>query len=371
MSYRTLVSAAGIGFFPLGFCARLPYAMAPLATLILIEDATGSFTVAGLAGAAQSVAMAVSGPVIGALADRFGHRAVGVTTALANIAALLALLVFADARLIMAVLAGLTQPQVGPLVRVYWSRHVGADLLPTALAYEAAADETSFVAGPALVGLLTPLGSGVALVVTVALLGAATVPFALRQNGPLIARQRSSGRLPLGPLAGMVVAMAAIGAIFGIVQTGVTAYAQDSAGLVYADFGVGSALAGAACAWLPRRFTLRARYPVFAAALVVGMIALTVLPVPVGVAVASVTVAPYMICLYGLTERLGAPDQAATIMTILCAGGPLGTAAGRAIAGRLADLHGSAGAFAAAPVVAGAALVLAITLVLRRGWLSR
>ncbi|HEY4460573.1 MAG TPA: MFS transporter [Pseudonocardiaceae bacterium] len=119
MSYRTLVSAAGIGFFPLGFCARLPYAMAPLATLILIEDATGSFTVAGLAGAAQSVAMAVSGPVIGALADRFGHRAVGVTTALANIAALLALLVFADARLIMAVLAGLTQPQVGPLVRVY------------------------------------------------------------------------------------------------------------------------------------------------------------------------------------------------------------------------------------------------------------
>ncbi|HEY2694911.1 MAG TPA: hypothetical protein VGJ45_05555 [Pseudonocardiaceae bacterium] len=92
---------------------------------------------------------------------------------------------------------------------------------------------------------------------------------------------------------------------------------------------------------------------------------------PVGVAVASVTVAPYLICLYSVTERLGAPDQAATIMTILCAGGPLGTAAGRAIAGRLADLPGSAGAFAAAPVVAGAALVLAVTLVLRRGWLSR
>jgi MFS family permease len=407
MSYRTLVSSAGIGFFPLGFCARLPYAMAPLATLILIEDATGSFTFAGLAGAAQSVAMAVSGPVIGALADRFGHRAVGVTTALANIAALLGLLVLADARLIMAVLAGLTQPQVGPLVRVFWSRQIGAELLPTALAYEAAADETSFVVGPALVGLLTPLGPGVALVATVALLGAATVPFALRQNGPraarqpssgqlplvarepssgrlplvarqpgsgrlpLVARQPSSGRLPFGPLGGMFVAMAAIGAIFGIVQTGVTAYAPNSAGLIYAEFGVGSAVAGVACAWLPRRFTLRARYPVFAAALVIGMVTLTVLPVPVGVAVASVAVAPYLICLYSLTERLGAPDQAATIMAILCAGGPLGTAAGRAIAGRLADLHGSAGAFAAAPVVASAALVLAVTLVLRRGWLSR
>lgn len=271
MSYRTLVSSAGIGFFPLGFCARLPYAMAPLATLILIDDATASFTFARLAGAAPSVAMAVSGPVIGELADRFGHRAVGVTTALANIAALLGLLVLADARLIMAVLAGLSQPQVGPLVRVFWSRQVGAGLLPTALAYEAAADETSFVVGPALVGLLTPLGSGVAVVVTVALLGAATVPFALRQNGPLVARQQGSGRLQFGPLGEMFVAMAAIGAIFGIVQTGVTAYAPNSAGLIYAEFGVGSAVAGAAYAWLPRRFTLRARYPVFAAALVIGM----------------------------------------------------------------------------------------------------
>src|SRR5437879_13535936 len=95
MSYRTLVSRAGVGFFPLGFAARLPYAMAPLATLVLIDDATGSFTFAGFAGAAQSVAMAVSGPVIGALADRFGQRAVGVTTALANIAALLGLLLAA------------------------------------------------------------------------------------------------------------------------------------------------------------------------------------------------------------------------------------------------------------------------------------
>ena len=128
--------------------------------------------------------MAVSGPVIGALADRFGQRAVGVTTALANIAALLGLLLAAHDRsavLAMAVLAGLTQPQVGPLVRVYWSRQADAELLPTALSYEAAADEMSFVAGPALVGLLS---SGVAMVVTVALLGAATVPFALRQQGP-------------------------------------------------------------------------------------------------------------------------------------------------------------------------------------------
>ena len=41
ISCRRLVSVTGFGFFPLGFLARLPYAMAPLATLILIDDATG------------------------------------------------------------------------------------------------------------------------------------------------------------------------------------------------------------------------------------------------------------------------------------------------------------------------------------------
>ncbi len=80
------------------------------------------------------------------------------------------------------------------------------------------------------------------------------------------------------------------------------------AGLVYAEFGIGSALAGAVCAWLPQRFALRARYVSFAAALFAGMLVLFIgaqlVSVPAAVAVASFTVAPCMISLYGLTERL-------------------------------------------------------------------
>jgi MFS family permease len=382
-----LVSATPPDFFPLGFLARLPYAMVPLATLILLDGATGSLTFAGIAGAAQSIAMAISGPVIGALADRFGQRRIGVITALGTILALLGLIATSQlgrpAMVVAATLAGLTQPQVGPLVRVRWARLVAAkgqpDLLPTALAYEAAADETSFVAGPAVVGLLTSIGLAVPMLASVALLGCATLPFALRHADGPAPRHRSSARLPLRPLGGMFLAMAAIGAIFGVVQTGVTAYATGigapgSAGLIYAEFGVGSALAGAACAWLPVRFGLRQRYPSFAATLLLGMIALTVLPVPIAVAVASLTVAPYMISLYGLTERLAPQGQAARTMTIVCAGGPLGTAAGRAMAGHLAGAHGSAGAFHPAPVIAGMALALAVALVVadrgRGTWLA-
>jgi MFS family permease len=388
MSYRALVHAAGFWFFPVAFLARLPYATTPLATLILLEAATGSYAFAGLAGAGQCVAIAVGGPVVGALADRYGPRRVGLVTAVGNIAALAGLIAASradrPAMLAAAILAGLTQPQVGPLVRAHWSHLVRVRdqrrLLPTALSYEAAADETSFVAGPAVVGLLTPVttpaGPIAPVLATIVLLAGATVPFALLSAGARIRPQPSQSApaapLPRAALAAMVVAMAAVGAVFGAVQTGVAVYADTAgrpgaAGLVYAEFGVGSALAGAACAWLPGRFTLRGRYLTFAATLLAGTAILPAggagLSLHAAVAVASVTVAPYMISLYALTERLAPPHRVAAAMTVLCAGGPLGTAAGRAAAGHLADAHGTAGAFLVAPVSAAGALLLAVALV--------
>jgi MFS family permease len=382
MSYRALVRTVSPGFFFLGFLARLPCATAPLATLILLAATTGSYTFAGLATASQSLTVAVSGPVIGALADRYGHRPLGVATAVGNIIALAGLIAASRAdrgtMFAAATLAGLTQPQVGPLVRVHWSylfhTRNRPGLLPTALSYEAAADETSFVAGPAIVGLLTSIATPIGpIVATILLLAGAALPFALLYGSWRVPRQQRStmpkAPLPRRPLGVMFLAMAAMGMVFGAVQTGVTAYANaagqpGAAGLLYAELGVGSALTGVACAWLPERFTLRQRYVTFAATLLAGMLSLlasdSLLSLQVAIVVASVTVAPYMISLYALTGRLVPPHQAAVAMTILCAGGPLGTAAGRALAGHLADTHGSAGAFAVAPIAAAGALVLAL-----------
>jgi MFS family permease len=385
MAYRSLSRVPGAAFFPLGFLARLPYATSSLATLILVQAAAGSYAFAGLAAAAQGVANALGAPIAGALADRRGHRLVGTVTALANAAALTGLVAAShDGRasmLIASALAGLTQPPVGPLVRVHWSRLLHArdrpDLISTALSYEATADEISFVAGPALVGLLASIGPTAPTVAAIALLVLATLPFALSlAHGDAEQRQsRRSSRTPLPglPLAAMFLAMAAMGTMFGAVQTGVTAYANDSghpgsAGLLYAVFGIGSALAGAACAWLPARFTLRGRYVTSAATLLVGAITLVVgerlHAVPAAMAAAGVTVAPYLICLYALTERLAPADRATVALTILCAGGPLGTATGQALAGYLADSHGSAGAFLVAPIAATAALLLAVAVFL-------
>ncbi|MGW6907855.1 MFS transporter [Streptomyces sp. NPDC054940] len=385
MSYRSLLRVAGVGFFPLGFLARLPYASSALSTLILLQSSTHSYAFAGLATAAQSTAMAVGGPAVGALADRHGHRTVGVLAPLANFGAWAGLLAASHGTragmLVAATLVGLTQPQVGPLVRVHWSRllrpHGERQLLSAALSYEAAADEVSFVAGPAVVGLLASAGPLAPAVLTMVLIATATLPFALlhahRDSPQLPPAEHRKPSLPRRPLAVMFLAMVAMGAVFGAVQTAVTVYADiigepGAAGLVYAEFGIGSALAGAACAWLPQRFSLRARYLTFAAVLFAGMLVLfagaRTVSLPAAVAVAGCTVAPYMISLYALTERLAPVRRAALAMTILCAGGPLGTAAGQALSGSLAAAHGTEGALLVAVAVAAGALLLALCAVM-------
>ncbi|WP_445520826.1 MFS transporter [Streptomyces sp. NEAU-174] len=382
MSYRSLLRVAGVGFFPLGFLARLPYATSALSTLILLQASTRSYAFAGLASAAQSIAIAVGGPTVGVLADRYGHRPVGTAAALANFGAWAILLATChgtrESMFAAATLVGLTQPQVGPLVRVHWSRlvrsHDEHHLLSAALSYEASADEMSFVAGPALVGLLASVSPLAPAVTTMFLIAGSTIPFALlythRPTPWPLSGVRLKSQLPRRPLAVMFLAMVAMGAIFGAVQTAVTVYADTidkpgASGLLYAEFGIGSALAGAACAWIPQRFSLRARYVSFAAGLFVGIGVLFVgaqlVSVPLAIAPASLTIAPYMISLYTLTERLAPVERAAVAMTILCAGGPLGTAAGQAVSGGLAEAHGLEGALVVALVVAAGALLLALS----------
>ncbi|MDI1465565.1 MFS transporter [Catellatospora sp. KI3] len=385
-SYRELVRLTGPWFLVLAFLARLPAAMGPLGVITLVVAATGSYGTAGLAAAAFGLGAAVGGPVVGTLADRYGQRTVGVTAAALDALAYAALVAAVlgghrTAVLPLAALAGFAMPQVGPLVRVRWAvllgEHGQQRRLPTAMAYEGAVDEASFLAGPALVGTLALTGhAGAPLLVAAVLTLLAAIPFALHRTAPPVVRlPRTPGRadaaqrLPLGRVAVLVAAMSVIGVVFGATQTAVTAFADaigtpGSAGLIYAVLGVGSALAGLAMAWLPASFGPVSRYVASAAALVAGAAALllagSVVTAVAAVIVLGVTAAPYLISGYALAGRLSPPRRAGMVMTLLASGVVAGVSLGAALAGRLADLVGYRSAFAVPLAAALVGLLLAL-----------
>jgi MFS family permease len=377
VSYRELVRAVPLPFLLLGLVARLHYAITPIGTLTLLYSATGSYTFAGAATAAQSIATAAGGIGVGALADLLGPRVVGLTAATTHAVCAGALVAASEgdrpAMVVAAIAVGFTQPAVGPMARVHWARLLRArgraGLLPTALSYETAADELGFVVGPAVAGLLTAALGPAAPLSAVALLAAgAAAPFALFYARTAPPRRAATvARTPRGPLVAMAVAAAALGAVFGAVQTGVTSCAAEraepgSAGLLYALLAVGSSVAGIAYAWIPSRIRDTHRYVGAALGLLLGMAALAAAhaPLPLTITVAGFSIAPYMISAYALTERLSGGRGTATAMLAVSAGGPVGTAVAQAVAGRAADAGGSAAAFLMAPAAAGVALLVAV-----------
>ncbi|MCT2588122.1 hypothetical protein [Actinophytocola gossypii] len=362
MSYRALARSVPVPFLPLGLLARLPYAMTPLGTLLVLEPA-GGHTFAGLAAGAQSVAIAVSGLAAGALAARFGARRLGMVLAVLNALAVLGLVLASDrpAMFAAAVLVGLTQPHVGLLVRVHWAAALGGSpLLRTGFAYEGAVDELSFVLGPAVVGLLAVGGSWPLLGMAVLLVGAA-LPLSTMYSH-VGGGVRGGGRVPWAPMTVLTVGMAAVGAVFGSVQVAVTASAGNAGGR-YALLGLGSVVAGVAYAWLPARFGVRARYVTFSATLVAGMMVLAFgardWPAP-AILAAGVVIAPYMITLYTLTETVTPRAGLPLAMGVLGAGGPVGTAVGQAVTGRLVDTAGLTAAWFAPLGCAAVGLVVAL-----------
>lgn len=373
-TYRPLVRAAGPGFLLTSFLARLPAAMAPLGIITLVASASGSFALAGAVAAGYGLGAAVGGPVVGALADRFGQRLIGLVAATVDTAALAGVVLAVHNPVLISVLAtaaGFATPQVGPFVRVRWAVLLGDRgqhrTLLTAFSYEGAVDELSYVAGPAFVGAVALTGPpGLPLLAAAALTLLFAIPFALHRTAPPVVRVPGANvarsRLPMGPLAILMSAMLAIGMIFGGTQTGVTAFAQasgrqGSAGLIYAVLGIGSTISGLASVWLPARLGLVSRYRGASSALAVGACVLLLVPGSLGallaaMAVLGVTSAPYLISVGTLAIAVGPPDRAGSFMTLVASGVVAGGAIGAVVAGRLADDHGAPGAFLV-PAAAG------------------
>ena len=385
-SYRRLFSLAGPLYVAVAFIGRLPLAMSQMGALLLVSGSTGSYGLGGAAAGSLAVANAVGAPVAGALADRVGQRPVVLVQSLLGGAGLLLLVMTSRAGvapglvIASAALAGAAMPQIGPLARVRWRPITRAQgprqprLMEAAFSYEGAADEASFVLGPALLGLLVVVANpSLALVIAASVLLVFGCAFALHPTARLAHAHRSAvevgARLLTGTFVVLAVAQLLIGVVFGSIQTGTTVLATLAgqagvAGLVHASLGVGSVIAGLAVAGLPSRFGYAPRVLVAAIGLALLSSPLLVTDsIPVLFAVVLVlgfVVAPYMISVFMLGERAAPPSKVGTAMTLLAGATGIGYAIGSGVAGRLADVHGHLGAFSVTVAAGVTAALLAL-----------
>ncbi|QNK81221.1 MFS transporter [Nakamurella sp. PAMC28650] len=372
--YGVLPRLAGRSFLPLAFLARLPISMTQIGTVVLVSTTYGSIAAGGIAAGFLAAGTAVGGPAIGRLADRFGQRSIMLTASLLNAVATLGLVGLVLSRsptavvYAVAMISGASTPQIGSMVRARWVRMTdGGPRLGYAMSYEGAADETAFVLGPAAVSLMTALASPALAMITAALL--VGVFGSLVALHPTATAASDHPARPADPIwrnprvIALVLGSMAIGCFFGGMQTGVTGMATaagmaGAAGGLYAIMGIGSAIAGLACAALPARFALHDRLVLFAAAiamlslpllLISGVPAMIVVMAPLGCAVG-----PYIITLFSMAEREVSAQKAAGVMTLLSSGLVVGYAVGSAVGGSLADSSSPSAAFT---VSAGAMLI--------------
>ena len=159
--------------------ARLPQGMVSL-TVLLVAAEHASMAVAGLVVAGYTLGQAVTGPVRGRLADRYGLTKVAASCSAGYAVALLVLLggaiTRASAGLLIgaATTAGLVNPPLSPGMRSLWSARASARFAQAAFALDAAVFDLAYITGPVLAGALAAgLAPAAALGLMLALTGAA------------------------------------------------------------------------------------------------------------------------------------------------------------------------------------------------------
>ncbi|SDC39774.1 Predicted arabinose efflux permease, MFS family [Geodermatophilus telluris] len=366
-----------------GFAGRLPSAMVPLALLLMVQQQTGSYAVAGLASATYGLAMAAMAPVLGRLADRRTPRPVLLAQAAAYplLLGLLVAAVLGGAPTVAVVgasaAAGAGTPLVSGAVRAMWSR-VDPRVRGTAYALDATATELVFVAGPTLVATLAVLAApawALAVAGVLAVAGATGVATSSAMRGwvPAPAGPRTSPfATVLAPgMPRVLLSGTALMLGFGALEVAVPAFADSAgspglSGLLLALWSLGSVAGGL---WFGARVvsaSLPRQYRWLLLGVTIGLAPLTAASNPwvLGALLflGGTAIAPTLTVQNSLVGAL-APAHATTeaftwLSTIATGASALGAACGGAL---IEGPSGVTGSLVLA--VAGAALAVLVTLV--------
>jgi predicted MFS family arabinose efflux permease len=373
--------------------ARLAWGVEGLALVFHVEDAADSFAAAGLAVGALGVTSAVFAPLRGALVDRHGDP-VMLSLALVTAALIAAIAVTpavgpqALSYIVLAALTGVVAPPFTAWTRAGLARRLSGDPLRHAYAVDNLFEESAFVLGPLLAGLVIAVATpGVALGLAAGLAAfgglALTLPPAAREWAPARRAVAEGSRTGLNrPLAVAFVCLAGLGAGVGFVEVAVAAFAEGegsegSAGLILAGLSAGGILGAFVYGARTWRGSTARQYAVLLGLMGAG---LALLAVPESVwamvllsALAGLAFTPVFIANSLLIEELSPGRPSAVAFTWVSTAMNAGVAAGAAVGGALVDESGTDPAFiaAGAVVLASAALALALEPPFRRSPVSR
>jgi MFS family permease len=377
---RRPVIASAVGSMPIG--------MFGLAILLLAQDATGSFAIAGRVVGAFGIGNAIGAVLQGRLMDRLGQtrvlRPAAVVHALACGALVLSAQQEAGTGVLYACAAagGLALPQLPAAMRSLWSG-LARDQAEreTAYAMVSIVFEVSVITAPALAAAIVALFSPAAAVAVAATVAAGGALAFSATGASLRWRGEPHDVGWLGPLSAsgmrtVFVTLGAFGTAVGVVQVLLPAFADErgsaeTGGLYLAMLSAGSLAGGliyGARSWPGEPVR---RLPVLLLALGVGFALLAAASQPAVLAVLLITsglvLAPATVVASTLLDTAAPPGTVTEAFAVMVMGIVAGTAVGNALGGTIVE-HWSyeAGALCAGAIAAlGAGVAIA-----RRGSLA-
>ena len=363
-AYRRVLGAPGVA--PLAsatMLSQLQAGMCPVALVLFVHHATGSFAAAGVVAGSFTIGLGGTGPLLARLVDRVGVRQVLAPASLVAAAALVGLVVLGEngvppaALAAAAALAGSASPPVGSVMRRLYPELVAAADLPTAYAVDALQLETIFIAGPLLAGGLAAAAGtaeGVLAAAVVGAVGNACVVILHSRRGEQWPRERSSpgwaGALAVPAVRALALSGLPLGATFGALDVALPAFgtahgAAALGGVLAASIGVGSALGGLLYGAHPHRLGP----PVRAYVNLSGAMALACLPLLAAttiakmfacVALAGVCLTPLVISRNRIIQEGTPPGIVVEAFTWMGLSVMVGSSAGSAFAGPLVSAAG-------------------------------
>ena len=391
ITYKALFAEPGRAWFLTATAiGRTPSAMKALACILLVQQITGSYGMAGLVGATQTLVAAFLAPVLARLIDVRGERGILMWSMMAHVIGVVALIwaAYSDlpsaSMLVGAAIIGGSSVQFGSLSRARWVRALGRGrALERAYSLESMVDEMGFVIGPMLVVPLClqvhPTAGILASMIftaigTVMLLTQPTSAESTRMSTPITSIDHRNGssviRIPAVQL--IIASLLCMGVLFGAAEIVIVAFAEhegqpNAASYIAAIFAIGSLLG--AVLYGARQWPGSTPMKIMVTYWWIGLGTIPMLLAPnipamaMAVFITGLAISPGMIVSNLFVEQIAPPNKLTEAFAWLGSAMATGAAFGSIIAGYLVDEVGIRGAQWS--VVAGG---VACGLIVTFGW---